>query len=68
MTWDALRKSLNGLVNKVNIMNIKQILPEFFGEVRGPKLCLVTFSRFALFISCPGCRLSQKRPASARHL
>ena len=36
MTWDALRKSLNGLVNKVNIMNIKQILPEFFGEVRWP--------------------------------
>lgn len=34
MTWDALRKSINGLVNKVNIMNIKQILPEFFGEVR----------------------------------
>ena len=34
MTWDALRKSLNGLVNKVNIMNVKQILPEFFGEVR----------------------------------
>lgn len=34
MTWDALRKSINGLVNKVNVMNIKQILPEFFGEVR----------------------------------
>jgi hypothetical protein len=39
MTWDALRKSLNGLVNKVNIMNIKQILPEFFGEVRCPMPC-----------------------------
>ncbi len=34
MTWDALRKSLNGLVNKVNITNIKHILPEFFGEVQ----------------------------------
>ena len=33
MTWDALRKSINGLVNKVNITNIKDILPEFFGEV-----------------------------------
>ncbi len=34
LTWDALRKSLNGLVNKVNSTNIKEILPEFFGEVR----------------------------------
>ncbi len=34
LTWDALRKSLNGLVNKVKITNIKEILPEFFGEVR----------------------------------
>ncbi|CAG9463972.1 unnamed protein product [Pedinophyceae sp. YPF-701] len=37
MTWDALRKSINGLVNKVNSTNLKQILPEFFQEnlVRG---------------------------------
>ncbi|EFN55449.1 hypothetical protein CHLNCDRAFT_52248 [Chlorella variabilis] len=37
MTWDALRKSINGLVNKVNAANIKHILPEVFGEnlVRG---------------------------------
>ena len=34
LTWDALRKSINGLVNKVNISNIKHILPEFFQEVR----------------------------------
>ncbi len=34
MTWDALRKSINGLVNKVNAVNIKAILPEFFQEVR----------------------------------
>lgn len=33
LTWDALRKSINGLVNKVNISNIKHILPEFFQEV-----------------------------------
>lgn len=33
MTWDALRKSLNGLINKVNIKNIKDILPEIFSEV-----------------------------------
>ncbi|KAL4421935.1 hypothetical protein ABPG77_007877 [Micractinium sp. CCAP 211/92] len=37
MTWDALRKSINGLVNKVNASNIKHILPEVFAEnlVRG---------------------------------
>lgn len=33
MTWDALRKSLNGLINKVNVKNIKEILPEIFSEV-----------------------------------
>uniref|UniRef100_A0A061QW61 Pre-mRNA-splicing factor CWC22 n=1 Tax=Tetraselmis sp. GSL018 TaxID=582737 RepID=A0A061QW61_9CHLO len=37
MTWDALRKSINGLVNKVNASNIKHILPEMFSEnlIRG---------------------------------
>jgi pre-mRNA-splicing factor CWC22 len=37
MTWDTLRKSINGLVNKVNASNIKHILPEVFAEnlVRG---------------------------------
>ncbi|KAJ7298767.1 hypothetical protein O6H91_Y432500 [Diphasiastrum complanatum] len=37
MTWDALRKSINGLVNKVNASNIKNILPELFSEnlIRG---------------------------------
>jgi len=28
LTWDALRKSINGLVNKVNTANIKLIVPE----------------------------------------
>ena len=36
MTWDALRKSLNGLINKVNVNNIKDLLPEIFGEVWHP--------------------------------
>ncbi|RLN10315.1 hypothetical protein BBJ28_00025327, partial [Nothophytophthora sp. Chile5] len=31
-TWDALRKSLNGLINKVNVANISNILPELFQE------------------------------------
>jgi pre-mRNA-splicing factor CWC22 len=37
ITWDALRKSITGIVNRVNIANIKQIVPELFSEnlVRG---------------------------------
>ena len=40
LTWDALRKSINGLVNKVNIANIKDIAPEIIGEnlIRGKGL------------------------------
>ena len=33
LTWDALRKSINGLVNKVNAENIRLLLPEIFAEV-----------------------------------
>ncbi|KAJ4268700.1 pre-mRNA-splicing factor cwc22 [Fusarium torreyae] len=37
MAWEALKKSINGLINKVNTANIKFIVPELFGEnlVRG---------------------------------
>jgi pre-mRNA-splicing factor CWC22 len=37
LSWDALRKSINGLVNKVNATNIKNIIPELFAEnlIRG---------------------------------
>ncbi|KIV85864.1 pre-mRNA-splicing factor cwc22 [Exophiala sideris] len=37
MSWEALKKSINGLINKVNVSNIKYIVPELFGEnlVRG---------------------------------
>lgn len=37
LTWEALRKSINGLINKVNVSNIKLIVPELFGEnlIRG---------------------------------
>ncbi|XP_073064718.1 uncharacterized protein [Primulina eburnea] len=37
MMWDALRKSINGLVNKVNATNLKNIIPELFAEnlIRG---------------------------------
>lgn len=36
-SWEALRKSLNGLINKVNVTNIKNIIPEMFQEnlIRG---------------------------------
>ena len=32
MSWDGLRKSISGLVNKVNASNIKNIIPELFVE------------------------------------
>ncbi|CCJ29771.1 unnamed protein product [Pneumocystis jirovecii] len=37
MYWEALKKSINGLINKVNTMNIKNIVVELFGEnlIRG---------------------------------
>lgn len=37
MAWEALKKSINGLTNKVNVSNIKHIVPELFTEnlVRG---------------------------------
>ncbi|KAF8422381.1 hypothetical protein EV426DRAFT_605507 [Tirmania nivea] len=37
LAWDALKKSINGLINKVNTSNIKHIVPELFGEnlIRG---------------------------------
>ncbi|KAK9935965.1 hypothetical protein M0R45_012835 [Rubus argutus] len=37
LTWDALKKSINGIVNKVNAANIKNIIPEILSEnlVRG---------------------------------
>ena len=40
MAWEALKKSINGLVNKVNTSNIKHIVPELFSEnlVRGKGL------------------------------
>ncbi|TPX12048.1 uncharacterized protein E0L32_007163 [Thyridium curvatum] len=37
MAWDALKKSINGLVNKANVANMKHIVPELFNEnlIRG---------------------------------
>lgn len=37
MSWEALKKSINGLINKANSSNIKNIVPELFAEnlIRG---------------------------------
>ncbi|KAF8148777.1 hypothetical protein K438DRAFT_452995 [Mycena galopus ATCC 62051] len=32
LSWDALRKSITGIVNRVNIINIKAVVPELFTE------------------------------------
>ncbi|GAA6009107.1 hypothetical protein JCM10207_004096 [Rhodosporidiobolus poonsookiae] len=47
LTWEALRKSINGLINKVNISNIKLIVPELFGEnlIRGRGLFVRSMMR-----------------------
>ncbi|EMC94441.1 hypothetical protein BAUCODRAFT_73366, partial [Baudoinia panamericana UAMH 10762] len=37
MAWEALKKSIHGLINKVNVSNVKDIVPELFNEnlIRG---------------------------------
>lgn len=37
LSWDALRKSITGIVNRVNVTNIKMVVPELFSEnlIRG---------------------------------
>jgi pre-mRNA-splicing factor CWC22 len=37
MAWDALKKSIQGLINKTNTANLKSIVPELFSEnlIRG---------------------------------
>jgi pre-mRNA-splicing factor CWC22 len=37
MAWEALKKSIQGLINKTNTANIKMIVPELFSEnlIRG---------------------------------
>lgn len=37
LSWDALRKSITGIVNRVNVNNIKDVVPELFAEnlIRG---------------------------------
>ncbi|KAJ4459797.1 putative Pre-mRNA-splicing factor cwf22 [Paratrimastix pyriformis] len=37
LAWTALRKSVNGLINKANVSNLRNIIPEIFSEniIRG---------------------------------
>lgn len=46
-SWEALRKSINGLINKVNTSNIREIVIELFGEniVRGRGLLVRAIMR-----------------------
>jgi pre-mRNA-splicing factor CWC22 len=32
IAWEALRKSINGIINKVNVSNIQNIMFELFSE------------------------------------
>eukprot|EP01033_Poteriospumella_lacustris_P001001 gene999-723_t len=50
LSWEALRKSLNGLINKVNVSNIKHIIPELFQEnlIRGRGLFARAISKAQL--------------------
>ena len=49
IAWEALKKSINGLINKVNSSNIKHIVPELFTEnlVRGKGLFARSIMRAA---------------------
>lgn len=51
LAWEALKKSINGLVNKVNIPNIAQIVRELFKEniVRGRGVLVRSIMQAQLF-------------------
>jgi pre-mRNA-splicing factor CWC22 len=51
LAWEALKKSINGLVNKVNIPNITQIVRELFKEniIRGRGLLCKSLIQAQLF-------------------
>ena len=56
--WDALRKSITGIINKVNISNIKDIIPELFKELDSwSRSILLKYyedagGKFALYTCC----------------
>ena len=71
LSWDALRKSINGLVNKANAQNIRPIIKELlsevsiilialFSEVFGPHVSCRAFKRLCrvevFHVHVPTCR------------
>ena len=72
MAWEALKKSINGLVNKVNVANIKNIVPELFSEnlIRGRGLFCRSIMRsqaqalpFTPVYAAMACIINSKLPA-----
>ncbi|KAL2048521.1 hypothetical protein N7G274_000433 [Stereocaulon virgatum] len=72
MAWEALKKSINGLVNKVNVANIKNIVPELFSEnlIRGRGLFCRSIMRsqaqarpFTPVYAAMACIVNSKLPA-----
>ncbi|KAF8267827.1 hypothetical protein EI94DRAFT_1729347 [Lactarius quietus] len=57
LSWDALRKSITGIVNRVNVSNIKHVVPEILSEnlIRGRGL----FARSIMKAQAPACHLHQ---------
>lgn len=52
LVWEALRKSINGLINKVNISNIKMLVPEVSLVHLCRSICRRTDSNVPIFFSC----------------
>lgn len=52
MSWEALKKSINGLINKVNVSNIVNIIQELLQEniVRGRYLVTHTFGIYKVLM------------------
>lgn len=56
LAWEALKKSINGLINKVNSPNIGIIVRELFKEniVRGDKILRIVFAHIDYIIASLG--------------
>lgn len=52
LVWEALRKSINGLINKVNISNIKMLVPEVRQFYPFDSVTLLTLRSFFDSFSC----------------
>ena len=52
LSWDALRKSITGIVNRVNVTNIKMVVPELFQEnlIDGIETAFIVGLEFSRFL------------------